>query len=239
MLDEGDSSWQYPLEAGNETILQNSLLVSVWELGAYCAPAPTGVTCRSAQACGNTEEGGPVHPFGWKPHISREVLGLFQACFCDQLLTPTVCRYSLGKTVLMAFSHPCAEMGSSLGDAGGLQESFWGGEPFITRGSWIFALVPAHTHWLLGQVHTKGIASDTAGNMLGRSRVRALHCVQPRLGSGGHWEGILQQPQWPFVVLGCPEALFHSGSLQLDHNRYRESQEVPLPLPGRPGQPQL
>ena len=72
-----------------------------------------------------------------------------------------------------------------------------------------------------------------------RSRVRAWHCLQHRLGSGGRWEGVLQQSQWPFVVQGCPETLFHNGSLELYHNGYRESQEVPLPLPGILGEPQL
>lgn len=33
-------------------------------------------------------------------------------------------------------------------------------------------------------------------------------------------------------VQGCPETLFHSGSLELYQNGYGESQEVALPLPG-------
>ena len=95
-----------------------------------------------------------------------------------------------------------------------------------------FWIAPMHTDLLLGQVHTKGIASETSENMTERSRVRALHCFEHRLGSGGHWQGVLQQSQQPFVVQGCPESLFHKGSLELYHNGYRESQEVPLPLPG-------
>ena len=95
-----------------------------------------------------------------------------------------------------------------------------------------FWIAPMHTDLLLGQVHTKGIASETSENVTGRSRVRALHCFEHRLGSGGHWEGVLQQSQRPFVVQGCPESLFHNGSLELYHNGYRESQEMRLPLPG-------
>ena len=64
------------------------------------------------------------------------------------------------------------------------------------------------------------------------SRVRALHRLQHRLGSGGHREGARQQSQRPFVGQGCPEALFHHGSLEFYRHGYRESQEVPLPLPG-------
>ena len=77
-------------------------------------------------------------------HVPWEVLGLFRHCVFVQLLMPTVHHYSLGKTVLTAFSHACAEMGGSLADAGGLQESFWGGESFSTRGagSWISGLLP-------------------------------------------------------------------------------------------------
>lgn len=95
-----------------------------------------------------------------------------------------------------------------------------------------FWIGPTHTGLLLGQVHTKGSASDTSECTMERSRVRALHCLQHRLGSAGHWEGVLQQSQWLFVVQGCPETLFHSGSLELYQNGYRESQEAPLPLPG-------
>lgn len=64
LLDEGDASRQDPLETGKETILQNSILVVFWEPGAYCVAVPTRVTCRSAQACGNPDAGGPFHPFG-------------------------------------------------------------------------------------------------------------------------------------------------------------------------------
>lgn len=63
-----------------------------------------------------------------------------------------------------------------------------------------FWIGPIHSDLLLGQGHTKGIASATSETMMERSRVRALHCLQHRLGSGGHWEGVLQQSQQPFVV---------------------------------------
>lgn len=102
-----------------------------------------------------------------------------------------------------------------------------------------FCIGPLHTDLLLGQVRTKGMASEASENMMERSRVRAWHCLQHRLGSGGRWEGVLQQPQWPFVVQGCPETLFHNGSLELYHNGYREPQEAPLPLPGILGEAQL
>lgn len=97
-----------------------------------------------------------------------------------------------------------------------------------------FCISPMRTDLLLGQVQTQGIALETAENVKGRSTFRAVHCVQPRLGSGGHWEGegVLQPSQRLFVVPGCPEALLHSGSLEFDRNGCRESRAVPLPLPG-------
>lgn len=68
----------------------------------------------------------------------------FSDTFFIQHPVPTVRPYSPGKTVCMAFSHPCAEPpGGSTGDTGGVQESFWGGESSCSRelGSGVSALV--------------------------------------------------------------------------------------------------
>lgn len=94
---------------------------------------------------------------------------------------------------------------------------------------------PTRTGLLLGQVHTKGIASETFENRTGRSKVRALHCLQHRLGSGGHWEGVLQQSQRPFVVQGCPETLFRNGSLELYHERVQRVTGGASPSSRHPG----
>lgn len=53
-----------------------------------------------------------------------------------------------------------------------------------------FWVGPTHTDLLLGQAHAEGIASDTCEHITERSRVRALYCLQHRLGSGGRWEGV-------------------------------------------------
>lgn len=91
----------------------------------------------------------------------------------------------------------------------------------------------SHAHrFAAGAGHTKGIASKTSENMIGRSRVRTLHCLQHRLGSGSHGEDVLQQPQWLFVGQGCLQTLLRNGSLELSHSGCRESKEVTLPLPG-------
>lgn len=76
----------------------------------------------------------------------------------------------------------------------------------MLQGTWLwdFCIGPMHTDLLLGQVHTTGIASETS-DMMERSRLRALHCLQHRPGSGGPWVCVLQQSQRPFGVQGCPE----------------------------------
>lgn len=78
-----------------------------------------------------------------------------------------------------------------------------------------------HTGSLLVQVHTKGITTKTSENMIERSRVRTLHCLQHRLGSGSHGEDVLQQPQWLFVGQGCLQTLLRNGSLELSHSGCR------------------